>query len=398
MKILVISQFYYPEQFRINSICEEMVKEGNEVTVLTGLPNYPKGNVSKEYKFFKKRKENINGVNIIRTFEIGRRKGILFRILNYISYMCSASLKALFLKKDFDVIYIYQLSPITLAVPGIIYKMKNKKKKIHLYCLDLWPESLLVENFNKNSLIYKMTKRISKWIYSKCDYIYVTSKGFIEYFKNELELNKTIKYLPQYADEQYEKIDYNTSEISNFVFAGNIGKAQSVETIIKAANELKDRNDIIIHIVGDGSSYENCKKLSEKMKLNNVIFYGRKSIEEMKEYYKMADAMLITLYKNDVISKTIPGKLQSYMMVGRPIIGAIDGETQKIIKEAECGYCTNSEDYKNLAKLIIKFKEKPINEKQKMASNSYSYYEQNFTKNKHIQNLLKFFKEENDNV
>lgn len=394
MKILVVSQFYYPEQFRINDICEELVRRDCEVTVLTGLPNYPEGKVNKEYKFFGKRKENINGVNIIRTFEIGRRKGKIFRILNYISYMCSASIKALLMKEQFDLIYVYQLSPITLAIPAIVYKKKHKDKKIHLYCLDLWPESLLIDNFEKSGAIYKVIKKISKWIYSKCDYIYVTSKGFINYFKEELELNKIVKYLPQYAEKKYEKFEYKINRVSNFVFTGNIGKAQSVETIIKAANELKNRDDMIIHIVGDGSSLKECQELVKKMNLTNVIFYGRKSIEEVQEYYKMADAMLITLSNNEIISKTIPGKMQSYMMAGRPIIGAINGETQNIIEEAKCGYCVNAEDHKALANAIEKFKKLSDDEKSEMADNSYEYYKNNFTEEQYMQKLFGFFKEE----
>lgn len=398
MKILVISQFYYPEQFRINDICEELVKKGCEVTVLTGLPNYPEGRVNKEYKFFRNRKENINGVNVIRTFEIGRRKGRIFRILNYISYMCSGSLKALLLKGQFDLIYVYQLSPITLAIPAIAYKKRHKNKKIHLYCLDLWPESLLIDNFKKDSITYKIIKKISKWVYSKCDYIYVTSKGFKNYFKEELGLNKNIKYLPQYAEEKYKKSEYKINKISNFVFTGNIGKAQSIETIVRAANELKDRNDILIHIVGDGSRLKECQALSEEMKLTNIIFYGKKSIEEVQQYYKIADAMLITLSNNEIISKTIPGKMQSYMMAERPIIGAINGEVENIIREARCGYCVNAEDYKALASAIKKFKELSNNEKSKMAENSYQYYKDNFTKEQYIVKLFNFFKEDNKNV
>lgn len=327
MKILVICQYYYPEQFRINDICETLAKrENNEVTVITGLPNYPSGKVSEKYKFFKKRKEKINGVNIIRCFEIGRRKGIFWRILNYMSFMISASIKTLLISKDFDTIFVYQLSPITMTIPAIVYKKIHKNKKIHLYCLDLWPESLLVENFDKNSKVYKIIYKLSKWIYSKCDSISVTSKGFIDYFNKELNINSKIKYLPQYCEEyiyqnknSYIKKDNNKM---NLVFTGNIGKAQSVETIIKAAEKLKKEN-MMIHIVGDGSSLQKCKELSEELNLDNVIFYGRKPIEDMTTYYNMADAMLITLADEEIIAKTIPGKLQSYMAAGKPIIGAI---------------------------------------------------------------------------
>lgn len=402
MKILVVCQFYYPEQFRINDICETLSELGNDVTVITGLPNYPEGIVPKEYKFLKKRREKIKNVDIIRCFEIGRRKGIMWRILNYMSFMFSASMKALFIRKNFDVVFVYQLSPITMAIPAIVYKKTHKNKKMHLYCLDLWPESLLVDNFNKNSKIYNIIYKLSKWIYNKCDSISVTSKGFIDYFNEELKITKEVKYLPQYCEENiYKKkngyVKKSSNKKTNLVFTGNIGKAQNVETIIKAAEKLKDDN-ILIHIVGDGTSLKECKELAEKLKVKNVIFYGRKPIEEMKVYYDMADAMLITLANETIISKTIPGKLQSYMIAEKPILGAIGGETNRIIKEAKCGYCVESEDYNGLAEIIKKFNSDSQKIRKEMALNSFNYYEENFKKEKFIKQLLGLLKEENNNV
>lgn len=390
MKILAVCQHYYPEQFRITDICETLVKEGHDVTILTGLPNYPTGTVSKEYKFFRRRKEIINNVKVIRCFEIGRRKGKFWRILNYLSYMVSASLKAIFSKKDFDAIYVYQLSPVTMAIPGIIYKKTHKNKKLHLYCLDLWPDSLLVENFSKDGKIYKAIKKLSKWIYKKCDTISVTSEEFKNYFKDELSIDKEIIYMPQYAENFYinqaneKQQDENTID---YVFAGNIGKAQSVETIIKAAKEVENKN-IKIHIVGDGSSLKQCQNLVKELDLTNVIFYGRKLAEQMNEYYNMADAMLISLSNNDVINKTIPGKLQSYMIARKPIIGAISRATNNIIKKSECGYCVESEDYIGLAKIMDKFALDTTERKKQMANNAYNYYKENFDKEKFISKLM----------
>lgn len=390
MKILVVCQHYYPEQFRINDICETLAKQGNDITVLTGLPNYPSGIVPKEYKFFKKRKETINGVKVIRNFIVGRRTGKIWRILNYITYMISASIKALFLKNDFDIIYVYQLSPVTMAMPAIVYKKIHKNKKIHLYCLDLWPDSLLVENFSKDGKIYKIVKKISKWIYKRCDIISVSSEEFKKYFKEELGIDKEIIYMPQYAEDFYENEEVNdkeTNNITNFVFAGNIGKAQSIETIIKAAKKIENE-DIKIHIVGDGSSLEYCKNLSSQLNLSNIVFYGRKPAEEMRQYYNMADAMIITLSNNEVINKTVPGKLQSYMAAGKPIIGAISGAAKNIIDKSKCGYCVETEDYIGLASIMNQFKNDNCDVKKEMSKNAYSYYKENFDKEKFISELL----------
>lgn len=391
MKILVICQYYYPEQFRINDICETLVKQKNEVTVLTGLPNYPTGKIPKDYKFFRKRKEIINGVNVIRTFEIGRKKGFLFRALNYMSFTISASLKALFMENDYDIIFVYQLSPIFMAIPGILYKKKNNKKLV-LYCLDLWPDSIKSFGINDNSKIYKLTDKISKRIYRYADKVLISSKMF----KTEIQNSNDIIYLPQYAEEIFVRKTLKKHKKCNFVFAGNIGKAQSVETIIKAADKLKDDKRIQIHIIGDGSALEENKGLVNKLNLENVTFYGRKNIEEMQEYYDFADAMVVTLKKDEFTSKTLPGKVQACMSTANPIIASADGETQKVIEEAKCGFCVPAEDYRSLAKAMKKFLLLDNMEKEKMGENAFQFYNNNFKKEKILKKMIKIFEEEKD--
>lgn len=394
MKILVVCQYYHPEPFRITDICETLVKKGHQVTVLTGLPNYPEGKILSEYRFGKKRKEILNGVNIIRCFEIGRGKSKIQLFINYVSFMIFGAIKAMFLKEKYDVVFVNQLSPVLMAVPAIIYK-KMKKSRILLYCLDLWPDSLAAGGVNTNSNIYKVFYKISKWIYKSVDSIMVTSKMFKDYFVDVLQLNElNIKYLPQYAEDIF--VENNRSLDSrkanddiNLVFAGNIGDMQSVETIIYAANEIKDDKQIKIHIVGDGSNYEVCKKLSEKLSLLNVVFHGRKPVNEMPSFYVMADAMLVTLKGNSNLSYTVPGKVQSYMAAGKPIIGSINGQTQKIINVSESGYCCGAEDFIALANIIIRFKKSDREHKVRMAQNSYDYYLNNFNKEKFFYKLVK---------
>jgi glycosyltransferase involved in cell wall biosynthesis len=386
MKILVVCQYYYPEPFRITDICETLVKKGHDVTVLTGLPNYPEGRVLEEYRNGKRRNEVINGVKIIRSFEVGRGRNNLKLFLNYLSFTVSATLKAFFFKEKFDVVLVNQLSPIMMAIPAIVYK-KKFKKKIMLYCLDLWPASLAAGGIKESSFTYKMFLNLSRWIYNSVDLIAVTSSMFKEYFANTLSIKgKEILHLPQYAEELFTTpVEVEKNGKYNFVFAGNIGDMQSVETIVKAANELRKRTDIIFHIVGDGSKLEECKELSRKLKLTNIIYYGRKPLSEMPRFYALADAMLLTLKDNKTISFTLPGKVQSYMAARKPIIAAINGEANQIIKEADCGYCCDAENYKDLAKLIIQFCNS--SKKDEMANNSYDYYVENYSKEKFMRVL-----------
>ena len=388
MNILVVCQYYFPEPVRISDICEELVKRGNKVTVVTGIPNYPMGEYYDGYSLKTKREEIINGVKVKRCFTIPRKKGVLMRILNYFSFAISSSIYCSFLREDFDVVLVNQLSPVMMACGGIKYKRKYKKKLL-LYCLDIWPESLKVGGIKEKSIIFKIFHWISKRIYKSCDKILVTTKSFKNYLQVQFNIeNSAIAYLPQYAESIFNKEDcvkkFNLSY--DFMFAGNLGVTQSLDTIIDAADILKEKENIKFHFVGDGIELERLKEKVNKLNLDNVIFHGRKKLEEMPKYYSMADAMLVTLNGDSAVSSTVPGKVQTYMAAGKPIIGAINGETKVVIEEAKCGFCGNAGDSKELADNIIKF----INckNKNKLSNNSYSYYCKFFDKKNFISKLV----------
>jgi glycosyltransferase involved in cell wall biosynthesis len=397
MKILVVSQHYYPEQFRITDICESLASEGHKVTVLTGLPNYPQGKVYSGYSWFKRRNEVKNGVEIIRTPIISRGNNTLKLMINYVSFALNASIKALFLKKDFDIVYVYQTSPVTMAIPALVYK-KITGKKVVLNCLDIWPECIAAAGFNRDSVLYKILLLVSRFIYNSADKILVTSKLFVDYFNDVIKINdsKKIEYLPQYAEELYssneEATRLNRKEI-NLMFAGNIGKMQSVDTIIRAAAELRDLENIKWHIVGDGSARVECEKLVEELGIKEkVIFYGQKPVDEMPSFFSKASAMIVTLKNNEFVSYTMPGKVQSYMAAGKVVLGAINGETQKIIEESQCGLCCNAEDYRAFAKIVKQFTENKESHKI-YEENSLRYYENNFGKNLVLNNMITTFNE-----
>ena len=395
MKILIICQHYYPENFRINDISFELSKKGHEVTVLTGLPNYPQGRVLKEYKFFKNRNQEINAVKIIRSSLIGRGKSSIKMLLNYAWFAFFGSLKALVMKKDFDIVYVYQLSPITMAWPAIVVK-KIKKIPMVIHCLDQWPISLTVGPISKNSFAYKLARKISHWTYNKADRIIISSRSFKKYFETEhgfSEKQKGLTYYPSYAESDYENVGSIDNDIFDLVFAGNIGPAQSVETIVEVANLMKETKQIMFHIIGDGLSLENCKKLAHQYNLQNIKFYGYHPIQDILQYYKLADAFLVTMVDNEVVNSTLPAKIQSYMLAGKPIFGAINGEVRDVVKEANVGECCVSGDSVGLAEVIRKV----YNDKEKMGlygENSYKYYKKNFEKEKCISKLEKIFEEE----
>lgn len=391
MKILVVCQHFYPENFRINDICYELVKRGNDVTVLTGLPNYPKGKVLKEYKFFKNRNQVINGVKIKRCSLVGRGNSTLMMMINYMWFAIFASIKAMFMKKNFDLVYVYQLSPITMTWPAIVVK-KMAHIPLIIHVLDQWPVSITTGGISKKSLPYKILTKWSIYAYNKADLITCSSRSFKNYFINELGLSKEKQflYLPSYAEDNYKNIKTKKDDTFDLVFAGNIGPAQSVETIIEAANILKDNKKIKFHIVGDGLNRKICEDLAKEYKLDNIFFYGYHPVEDMPKYYQMADAFLITMVDNEVVNSTLPAKVQSYMIAGKPIIGSISGEVSAVIKDAKCGICCKSLDSKGLAKIILEAsKSDKINEWSK---NAYNYYLEHFEKEKCLDDLEKVLK------
>ena len=392
MKILVICQYYYPEPFRINDICEEMVKRGHEVTVVTGEPNYPEGKIYKGYENHAHVNEKINGVKVHRCPIIPRKKGAVYRLLNYFSYPYEAVKYVRNLMasngKPFDIVFVNQLSPVMMAGPAIVYKKKYGTPVV-MYCLDLWPESLIAGGITRGSLIYKVFHRISKMIYRNVDRILITSKMFRGYLKEQFGIeDEKIEYLPQYAEGLFEQLPYKENNgIIDLVFAGNIGEIQSVETIIRAAGTLK-YNNVHFHIVGGGSDEARLQNLAKG--LDNVKFYGRRPLEEMPEFYAKADAMLVTLRADLILSQTLPGKVQSYMAAGKPIIGAIDGETAEVVKDAKCGYCGKADDVNELVKNIELFMESK--EKEKMGFNARMFYEKFFARDRFMDELEKEMK------
>lgn len=387
MKILIVTQYYWPENSRVTDIAESLQKEDNEVTVLTGLPNYPQGYIYEGYRKGENRVQEHNGVHIIRAKLIERRHDTLHRLLNYYSFPHYASKLAKKLPGDFDVVLAMEESPIMLVKPAIAYAKKYHKPLI-MYEMDLWPESLLAGGITNKSFIYKLYKKVSAKIYSQFDRIVVSTKEHIPYIK-ELPGCKDldIEYLAQYADTVFEESNFGNEDngVIDLMFAGNIGKAQSVDTIIKAAALLKDDSKYKFHIVGSGSELNNIKKLSSELKADNVIFYGQRPLEDMPGLYRIADAMLVTLEDKPYANMTIPGKIQSYMAVSKPVIGAINGSCANFIRNNDVGFACPSGDSEALANLI---KDLDLKELKMIGERSKDVYFKKYSKSIFMKRLI----------
>ncbi len=390
MKILLVSQHFYPDNFRVNDIAKELVSKGHSVTVLTSLPDYATGKVPDDCKGRKNRKTEWNGVKVIRSFSVARRSGVLFRMLNYVSFFVSATLKAFFMKEKFDVVMCYQTSPVLMANAARTYAKKNKVP-FFLYCLDLWPESLKAWHVGEGNPLFTLISAYSKGIYNSADLLGVTSEPFIKYNNevNNVPLEKMV-YLPQHA----ESLELKTKDFDGktvFAFGGNIGSVQNIECIIRAVAKIKDTENYSVEIYGDGSELENCKKLSAELGTDEKItFFGRVDWATLKEKYENVDAFLLTLKPEGIIGQTIPAKLQEYMSGARPIIASIEGAAEKVIKESECGICVAADDSDALAAAMQDF----VQNREKYAlcgENGKKYFTEHFTREKFIADLEGYF-------
>lgn len=385
MKVLVVCQHYWPEPYPLQDVCDELVRRGHQVLVVTGVPNYPLGHIYPEYRKGRNREQTENGVRIHRCFTIGRRNNVIFRFLNYFSFAISSKLYLRHLKEEFDVVFTNQTSPVTMSGGAMVYGRKHRKKVV-LYCMDLWPASLAAGGVGERSLIYRAFGRISKKIYRAADRILITSESFRDYLQTQFQIgDDRIVYHPQYANVTQIPQRSPDQKNVNLVFAGNIGTAQSIDTILKAAKHLEDVKALRWHIVGDGSELENCKEMAAKLGLSNVIFHGRKPQSEIPEYMAMADGLLLTLTADPVISMTLPGKTQTYMASGKPIIAAANGEIPRVIAASCCGFCAPAEDAEALAGAVRDFMAHP--DRRSLGENGKRYYQQHFSRERFMDAL-----------
>lgn len=390
MKILVVCQHYWPEPYYLADVCEELVRRGHTVHAVVDVPNYPMGTIYEEYRHGKNRREVRGGVQITRTFTIGRRQGVLFRFLNYESYSLSSTRYIRTLPGDYDVVFTNQTSPVMMTRAATAYSRKWKKKCV-LYCMDLWPASLAAGGIKESHPIYRLFDHVSKKLYRRADRILITSRSFRGYLTQEHGIpDEKIAWLPQYASSQYEIMPApGEKETVDFLFAGNVGVVQSLDTLLKAAailkNETVGAKKLRFHIVGEGSQLQTLTRQARSLGLDNVVFHGRKSAQEMPSFYSMADALVVLLKAEPFLSMTLPGKVQTYMAAGKPILAAADGEIPQVISDAGCGYCAGAEDAEGFAAVIRKFLSEP--ERERMGVNARQYYEEHFTRQKFMDAL-----------
>lgn len=399
MNILIVTQYFWPESFRINDLCLGLKERGHEVVVLTGKPNYPKGKFYEGYSFNSTAKEQWNGITIYRSNLISRGSGsgtMLF--FNYLSFAFFASLKVLSIHSKFDRIFVYEASPITVGIPAIVAKLIFKAP-IYFWVQDLWPDSIAAAGGIKNKFILKSVDLLTRYIYYHSKLILVQSQAFKPYIIAQHVKPEKLVFYPNSTEPFYQivekekKYESKFSSGFNIIFAGNIGEAQSFDTLLEAARILKQQNfHINWNILGDGRMKEHVKNRILELNLSDVFFLlGSFPASEMPHFFCCADILLVSLKKDDIFAMTIPAKVQSYLACGKPIIGSLDGEGAKIIEQAKAGFTAQAENAEALASCIITMFNLGEVERKQLGRNGREYFEQEFEREKLISKLENIF-------
>lgn len=408
MHILIVTQYFWPERFRINDIAVGLVKKGHQVTVLTGMPNYPQGKLFKGYSYFSPKKESYCGVNILRVPVVtrGSSKGLRL-VVNYLSFALSSCIMMAFLDLHApDLVLSYQTSPIFQALPAVLAK-KIMRIPLVLYVQDLWPESLSAVGAVKSTLVLGLVRRLVNWIYEQSSLILVQSRGFIPFLEREGVYSEKIQYLPNTAESVYRPLVLPSDSIQHqmmpngfcFMFAGNLGQAQDFPTILGAMKLLKKYKDIHLVILGDGRERKCIERLVVEFGLvTNVHLLGAFPMDSMPGFFSLADVLLVSLKDQPIFSLTIPAKVQSYMACAKPIVGSLHGEGRRVILEAECGLCSEPEDSTSLASVMLEIYMSTPDQREQMGMKARQYFKNNFEREMVLSQLEKLLNQQVSNV
>jgi glycosyltransferase involved in cell wall biosynthesis len=399
MKLLIVTQYYWPESFLINGLSQKLCDLGHQVTVITGKPNYPEGNVFPGYTVAGIDHEEYGGIEVIRIPLWPRKKGALGLAINYISFVLSGLwyMPKLIEGRQFDSILVFAISPITAVIPAISLKRKTGAHLV-VWVQDLWPQSLSATGYVRSKLVLKLVGSMVSWIYAQTDTLLAQSHAFVREIGKLAKSDKIFFYPNSIESPILDPEARPGEDMSCFdsgfsvVFAGNIGKAQAIPTLIEAAT-LLSQSDCQLVLVGEGSMLDWAKHEVSELKLNNVHFIGRVESRCMPWVYQNSDALLVSLADKEIFSYTIPGKVQACFAAGKPIIASLNGEAAEVVQSSGAGLATAAEDAAELAKAILKIRNMSGADRQKMGMKGLKYFQDNFDINIQAQHLIEIIEQ-----
>jgi glycosyltransferase involved in cell wall biosynthesis len=389
VRLLVMTQFFWPETFRVNDLVAELIARGHDVTILTGLPNYPDGRVFEKYRLDPRSFASFRGAEVLRVPVVPRGRNPVSLALNYLSYVASAGLLGAWKLRgrEFDAIFVSMSSPITAVLPAILQR-RLKRAPLLVWILDLWPETLSAVGVVRSPALLGWVGRLVAFIYRRTDHILVQSKAFLPNIRRYAGEDARVDYFPAWAEPVFAN-DPSSVEVApelapyrdtfNVLFAGNIGEAQDFPSILDAAEALDDRPDVRWLILGDGRAAEWVRhEISRRRLGDRVIMLGRHPIERMPAFFRGADALLVTLRRDPIFALTIPGKVQSYLAAGIPLLGMLDGEGARVIDESGAGLACAAGEGRALAGLVRRLQDMTAMERAAMSARGSAYCRREF--------------------
>lgn len=397
MRILIISQYFWPEDFRVNDLATELVGRSHEVTVLTGQPNYPNRSLFPDYGVVRPWRQTVDGVKIKRVPLASRGNGQGWRLaLNFLSFAASASLLGpLRARGGYDVIFVYEPSPVTVGIPAVLLK-RLTGAPIVFWVQDLWPETLAATGAVRSPAVLRLLARLVRWLYRASDRILVESEGFVSHALVNGAAPHKLSYLPNWAESSYQPVELSRDAAERdqvpkgfcVMFAGNLGISQSLETLLDAAEATRDQRDIHWVVLGDGRQRAwLAGQVAARGLSSTVHLLGRHPVEAMPRFFSLAQALLVTLKREPIYALTIPSKVQSYLACGRPIVGALDGEGARVIEESGAGVVGPAEDGQALADSVLVLYRMSAEERAAMGRNGHAYFTRNFERERLLDQL-----------
>jgi glycosyltransferase involved in cell wall biosynthesis len=398
VRVLVVSQYFWPEGFRINEVVRTLAERGVDVDVLTGKPNYPEGAIFEGYRAWGTQKENWSGATVFRVplYPRGAR-GALRLVLSYLSFVVMGTLLGPWLlrRRSYDVVFVYGLSPILLTIPAIFLSWL-KRKRLVVWVQDLWPESLAATGYIRSPRILAAVGRVVRWIYGCTDLLLVQSRAF-QAPVAAMAPGKPVVYYPNSVDASFAELpdlDVVLPPVAAMdagfpvLFAGNVGAGQAVDVIVGAAELLKAYPEIQFVVFGQGSSWAWMREQAQARGLDNLHLPGRFPVNVMPGVMQKASALLVTLADEPIFSLTVPNKVQAYMAAGRPILACLNGEGARIVEEAGAGFCVPAGNAQALAQAVLRLYRMPARQRAEMGFNGRRYFEANFDHEKLVDELV----------
>ena len=403
MKVLIVTQYFWPESFRINDLALGLRDRGHEVTVYTGKPNYPEGRFFDGYGFFGRAREDFEGVRLLRVPLIPRGHGGPVRLFfNFLSFALIASVLAPFrCRGPYDAILVYEPSPVTVGLPAVVLRWVQRAPVI-FWAQDLWPEALSATGAVRSKAVLGLVDRLVRFIYRHCDLLLVQSRAFAPHVQAQGVPANRVRYFPNSAEALYEPAAVGPEAPEHrllpggfrVLFAGNIGAAQDFETIVAAAERLRNERDIHWVIVGDGRMQSWVRSEIDRRKLDATVhLLGRHPVQSMPRFFALADALLVTLRNEPIFSLTIPTKIQSYLACGRPLVAALDGEGARVVQESGSGLAVRAGDAAALADAVLALRRMPAAAREAMGQSGRRYFQQHFERGMLLTRLEQWMRE-----